>query len=722
MGTPYWMAPEVIEMSAFTTASDIWSLGCTIIELLQGEPPYYELKPITALYRIVQDEHPPLPADLSPPLLQFLTTCFTRDPVSRPAASRLRQHAWLVETEEATSGGGGGANGASSADGGTGDGDGDAKLQPNGMPQRIGQLAVQTMTTLRPRVSRNPSREETEHGYDSNEGTGSRVESTQDNPGNLSGQLSASIGLPQEGGGSANGSRQSSRQYDAGSSSLYGSRGGSRQVSHQESRGSHASPRQRPDTSPVSTPTVERNRPAGRGGGGGGGGGASGGGNRAAAACAAAASGGSNSSSARESGGGGGGGGGGAEAMRRAGRAHSSPAGANPQSAIALPPSLVSGQTASAPGAAAAAPAPAASAYSPEQQRPPRRSSKENSPPGSSGGATSERHEALRWVVEQEERSNGVNNGGMPLRPTPIPLSPPRSPHLATHPTSDSSSHHLFAPPPAAARVTTLLPPAAPAPPAAAPAQPESPPPYPYSLLQELQSQQQPSHDFGVQMPLVGFLWKRGTSWRSFAYQRRFFYLTEDALCYRQRAPPADQQGATPPGMLPDRLALQNAGGEKRIPLTSVTCVRMHSKLKYEFELICTSRSYRLRAPSAQALALWVTAISSEWLQLRSLPTMRDAAGGGPARSAPSLLMRGAQQPSLPGSDWDLSVGSGGHSLSSHNTLSSSINSCGSLNSLSSSSSGGHGGGVGGAMPPPHHYRPSQQQLHAPAPAALSIV
>lgn len=61
--------------------------------------------------------------------------------------------------------------------------------------------------------------------------------------------------------------------------------------------------------------------------------------------------------------------------------------------------------------------------------------------------------------------------------------------------------------------------------------------------------------------------------------------------------------------------------GEKRIPLASVTCVRMHSKLKYEFELVCTSRSYRLRAPSAQALALWVTAISSEWLQLRNPPS-----------------------------------------------------------------------------------------------------
>lgn len=66
VGTPYWMAPEVIELSGATTASDIWSLGCTVIELLEGKPPYHKLQPMPALFRIVNDDHPPLPQGASP--------------------------------------------------------------------------------------------------------------------------------------------------------------------------------------------------------------------------------------------------------------------------------------------------------------------------------------------------------------------------------------------------------------------------------------------------------------------------------------------------------------------------------------------------------------------------------------------------------------------------------------------------------------------------------
>ena len=54
VGTPYWMSPEVVEMTGLSAASDIWSVGALAIELLTGSPPYYDLHPMSALYKIVQ--------------------------------------------------------------------------------------------------------------------------------------------------------------------------------------------------------------------------------------------------------------------------------------------------------------------------------------------------------------------------------------------------------------------------------------------------------------------------------------------------------------------------------------------------------------------------------------------------------------------------------------------------------------------------------------------
>jgi hypothetical protein len=100
-GTPYWMAPEVVELKAVTTASDIWSLGCLGIELLTGQPPYYELQPLSALYNIVQDAHPPLPPGASPGMRDFLLLCFNKDPAARPSARALLQHAWIAANRRA---------------------------------------------------------------------------------------------------------------------------------------------------------------------------------------------------------------------------------------------------------------------------------------------------------------------------------------------------------------------------------------------------------------------------------------------------------------------------------------------------------------------------------------------------------------------------------------------------------------------------------------------
>jgi serine/threonine protein kinase len=94
-GTPYWMAPEIISLEGCSTASDIWSVGCTVIELLTGFPPYYHLSDVTALFRIVQDECPPFPDNISSECQLFLRSCFTKDVNARATAEELLNHPWL---------------------------------------------------------------------------------------------------------------------------------------------------------------------------------------------------------------------------------------------------------------------------------------------------------------------------------------------------------------------------------------------------------------------------------------------------------------------------------------------------------------------------------------------------------------------------------------------------------------------------------------------------
>lgn len=95
IGTPFWMAPEIIEMTSGGTAADIWSLGCTVIELLTGSPPYFTLGSMQALFRMVDDPHPPLPAGLGPACHDFLMQCFVKDFAKRPTATQLLCHEWI---------------------------------------------------------------------------------------------------------------------------------------------------------------------------------------------------------------------------------------------------------------------------------------------------------------------------------------------------------------------------------------------------------------------------------------------------------------------------------------------------------------------------------------------------------------------------------------------------------------------------------------------------
>jgi len=98
-GTPNWMAPEVIELKGASTKADIWSLGCTVIELLTGRPPYAEIaNSMSVMFRIVEDDMPPLPEGTSPLLQDFLKVCFNKDPTLRPSAEFLCEHEWLKKS------------------------------------------------------------------------------------------------------------------------------------------------------------------------------------------------------------------------------------------------------------------------------------------------------------------------------------------------------------------------------------------------------------------------------------------------------------------------------------------------------------------------------------------------------------------------------------------------------------------------------------------------
>lgn len=86
VGTPYWMAPEVIQQRDYDAKIDVWSLGITAFEMAEHDPPFFEDDPMRALYRIVsQEEGPKLakPKEWSETYNQFLAICLKKDPAER---------------------------------------------------------------------------------------------------------------------------------------------------------------------------------------------------------------------------------------------------------------------------------------------------------------------------------------------------------------------------------------------------------------------------------------------------------------------------------------------------------------------------------------------------------------------------------------------------------------------------------------------------------------
>eukprot|EP00300_Choanocystis_sp_HF-7_P001774 c11421_g1_i1.p1 GENE.c11421_g1_i1~~c11421_g1_i1.p1 ORF type:complete len:417 (+),score=122.07 c11421_g1_i1:74-1324(+) len=98
IGTPYWMAPEVIQEIGYNTAVDIWSLGITCIEMADSRPPLCNIHPMRAIFMIPARPPPTLnnPSEWSAEFNDFIAKCLVKDPAERPSAETLLTHPFVA--------------------------------------------------------------------------------------------------------------------------------------------------------------------------------------------------------------------------------------------------------------------------------------------------------------------------------------------------------------------------------------------------------------------------------------------------------------------------------------------------------------------------------------------------------------------------------------------------------------------------------------------------
>lgn len=102
IGTPFWMAPEVIKETGYNEKADIWSLGITTIELAEMRPPYSDIHPMRAIFMIPSRDPPTLTekSNWSDMMHDFVSCCLTKNPNNRLSAVLLLQHPFILNAKD----------------------------------------------------------------------------------------------------------------------------------------------------------------------------------------------------------------------------------------------------------------------------------------------------------------------------------------------------------------------------------------------------------------------------------------------------------------------------------------------------------------------------------------------------------------------------------------------------------------------------------------------